>query len=372
MVNHHEEILNVQNLHKNLKSELETMISDCTECGNCVTHCTYLQQFGTPSKLAKQFQAGTLDVDTIYSCSLCKLCDVFCPEGLTPSYLFWVMRCQMVEEGRAPLKEHRRVLAYEKWGLSRLFQLSAIPENGTSVFFPGCALAGSRPQHMLKICSLLKETIADLGIVLNCCTKPSHDLGRASFFQNSFGALVGGLKEHGITSIITACPSCHQIFRQYGSDFKIKTVYEVLEDNPNLPRVQHSESVCIHDPCATRYETEVQQSVRKLVTQMGLNITDMKHQKKRTLCCGEGGSASFIAPDITTQWAEKRKTQADGNPVVSYCAGCVHFFSHRFPTYHVIDLLLEPEKTLAGKVKISKSPLTYLNRLVLKRKLKKQ
>jgi hypothetical protein len=33
-------------------------------------------------------------------------------------------------------------------------------------------------------------------------------------------------------------------------------------------------------------------------------------------------------------------------------------------------VLFDPEKALAGKSKVSKSPVTYLNRLLLKRRLK--
>ena len=111
--------------------------------------------------------------------------------------------------------------------------------------------------------------------------------------------------------------------------------------------------------------------MRTISTLVGCAITEMKNQQKRTLCCGEGGSASFVAPEITGQWAEKREQQAEGKPVITYCAGCVHFFSGRFQTIHIVDLLLEPERALAGQTKISRSPWTYLNRLKLKLQLRR-
>jgi Fe-S oxidoreductase len=95
----------------------------------------------------------------------------------------------------------------------------------------------------------------------------------------------------------------------------------------------------------------------------------MKHQKKRTLCCGEGGSASFVAPDITDQWAEERAQQAEGRPVITYCAGCVQFLSGPLGIVHLVDLLLEPKRALEGTLAISRSPFTYLNRLMLKFKI---
>ena len=41
------------------------------------------------------------------------------------------------------------------------------------------------------------------------------------------------------------------------------------------------------------------------------------------------------------------------------------------PTSHIIDFVFDPEATLAGKEKVSKAPITYLNRLKLKSRFKK-
>ena len=77
-----------------------------------------------------------------------------------------------------------------------------------------------------------------------------------------------------------------------------------------------------------------------------------------------------MAPDITDQWAEERAEQAAGRQVITYCAGCVHYLSGQMAIFHLVDLLLEPEKALSGKVPISRSPFTYLNRLLMKFRLK--
>jgi len=40
-------------------------------------------------------------------------------------------------------------------------------------------------------------------------------------------------------------------------------------------------------------------------------------------------------------------------------------------TSHMLDLLFEPKATLAGKEKISKTPMTYINRLRLRSRIRK-
>lgn len=354
-----------------LDTALATVIEGCTECGSCVRQCAFLRRYGNPSVLALQHQAGSLDPKVIYSCSLCRLCDVHCPEALDISSMLWSMRCRLVEERRGPLRQHRRILSYEKIGLSSRFQLFAIPDKSQTVFFPGCALAGTRPKQVRLLFKQLSKEIDHLGIVLNCCAKPSHDLGRLSFFNRTFKSQIDHLTELGITTLITACPSCHQIFSRYAEGIEVKHIYQILDSQTVVKKVDAGDEMCIHDPCSTRFDAEVHQGVRSIAEGLGIMIGDMKHQRKRTLCCGEGGSACFVAPDITDQWAEQRSEQAAGKPVVTYCAGCVHFLSRKLRTIHLIDLMLDTESALAGKAPVSSWPFTYLNRLRLKARLKR-
>lgn len=354
-----------------LDTLIAKVIYGCTECGNCVRQCAFLRRYGNPLVLAHLYSTGTLAPKVIYSCSLCRLCDVHCPEALNITDMLWSMRCRLVEEGSGPLRQHRRILSYEKIGLFPRFQLSAIPENSQTVFFPGCAMAGTRPGQVQKLFTLLKEKIDHLGIVLNCCAKPSHDLGRYGFFERVFTTQITELRERGISTVITTCPSCHQIFSKYAEGMEVKTIYQILDGPITLQNIDAGGEFCIHDPCSTRFDSEVHQSVRSIAERLGLAVGDMKDQRKRTLCCGEGGSACFVAPDITESWAEDRAEQAAGRTVLTYCAGCMHFLSGKMTTIHLVDLMLNPEAALAGKVPASRWPFTYLNRLRLKARLKK-
>jgi len=352
-------------------TEPAPFIDACTECGNCVKQCAFLQRHGTPAALARRWKTGELPVDTLYSCNLCRLCDVFCPEKIEPSRLFLQMRREAVSDGKAPLPDHKRLLSYERIGLSTLFTLSALPDKSRTVFFPGCALAGTRPTQTLRIFEMLQEAIPELGIMLNCCAKPSHDLGRSDFFNTAFGTILGQLTGHGIDTVITACPSCHQVFETYGDGLNVISVYELLADRGDLPGLNRPVPATLHDPCATRFNTELHDKTRTLAANLGVELKEMKHRSRRTLCCGEGGAACFIAPDITKTWAQRRHEQAADLPVLTYCAGCVAFYSKKFQTIHLIDLLLDPDAALKGDTKTSTSPFTYLNRLRLKWKLKR-
>jgi hypothetical protein len=97
----------------------------------------------------------------------------------------------------------------------------------------------------------------------------------------------------------------------------------------------------------------------------------MEHQGAKTLCCGEGGAVGFLAPDLAGAWGYKRKSESQGKRILTYCAGCVNHLNPLTPTHHVLDYFLEPENTFSGKMKISKAPFTYWNRLRLKKRFRK-
>jgi len=345
------------------------------ECRLCVKECRFLQKYGTPKQIAASYDPGSPTGQAMaFECSLCRLCEAVCPPkvGLNPARMFLEMRREAVERGVGDFSKHGGILGYERRGTSKRYSYYALPAACDTVFFPGCTLPGTRPGKVLDLFSHLEKSLLNLGIVLDCCTKPSHDLGREQQFQAMFGEMRAYLLAHGIKKILVACPNCYRVFKEYGNGIAVQTVYEYLAEHalPVSPRV--SGVVTVHDPCATRYDQEIHKAVRRLAAQKGLELVEMKHRGGKTLCCGEGGSAGFLMPELSKAWGMRRKEEANGTRILTYCAGCANFLGAVNPTSHVLDLLFEPEATLTGRAKVSKAPWTYLNRLRLKRHFKKK
>ena len=116
----------------------------------------------------------------------------------------------------------------------------------------------------------------------------------------------------------------------------------------------------------------MQDSVRKLIRAQGISFEEMKHHGKKTLCCGEGGGAYFVAPELAGQWGEIRRNEVQGRCIITYCAGCANFLGKIGPTAQLLDLIFDPVATLNGKAKVASSPMTYINRLLLKRRFRKK
>lgn len=340
----------------------------CTACGACVQSCGFLQEYGTPKALAEAYDSGdAAQLAMPFACSLCGLCTAVCPEGLDPGALFLEMRREAVRRGAGDFVEHRGLLGYERKGTSPRYSYCALPAGCDTVFFPGCTFSGTRAARVRQVFAALQGQIGNLGVVLDCCSKPSHDLGRQELFARRFGELRRALVDRGVRTVLVACPNCFKVFQRYGEGLEVRTVYEVLAD-ASLPHEGALEGlVTVHDPCVVRFEPGVQAAARRLLKRTGLRVEEMRNAGKRTLCCGEGGAVGAISPELAEKWKTRRAEQAAGRRVATYCAGCAHQLAKHAPASHVLDLVFEPRAAVAGKARVRKAPLTYLDRLGLKR-----
>jgi uncharacterized membrane protein YdjX (TVP38/TMEM64 family)/Fe-S oxidoreductase len=352
-----------------LRAALNEVLERCINCRLCQKECAFLRKYGKPKEIADRYDPSDLAYQGMpFECSLCQLCHAVCPVGAKPADMFLQMRCESVDRGNGSFAEHGGLLAYEKRGTSKRYSYYGLPQGCDTVFFPGCTLPGTRPDKTYALYQELKSRIPSLGVVLDCCTKISHDLGRESIFRAMFEEMKSYLLEKGVQHVLVACPNCHKVFSNYGGKLQVRTVYEILAENSAHPDRRLSGVVRIHDPCTVRFEDKVHAALRKLVRKKGLEIEEMVHSGKKTLCCGEGGAVGYLAPAFSEKWGEIRKTEAEQDKIITCCAGCAGYLNRKTPTSHVLDLLYEPEAAMAGKAKVSTAPITYLNRLRLKKR----
>lgn len=354
-------------LELDLPSALEQVNNLCNDCGACVKNCAFLQKYGSPGQLAKELADGSAaNLSRAYECSLCGLCTTLCPQGCDPSGMFFQARRQ-ANADLGDDKRHGVLRNYEAQGTSPRFTWYALPQDCDTIFFPGCNIPGSRPEIVKLLFQHMQQVIPNLGVVMDCCCKPSHDLGRTDFFREMFGELRSYLLDNGIKKVLCACPNCFKVFSMYGGGLETEMVYALLDAN-ELPQAEKvTGEVCVHDPCPLRNESAVHEAARSILRKKGLKIAPQRRERKKTLCCGEGGAVPCMAPDLAKKWPEIRVKDIQGRPLVTYCAGCALFLGRHTPTHHLLDIIYKPKETLDGRVKPAPSPITYWNRIQLKK-----
>lgn len=356
-----------------LSGKLREISEGCTKCKACQKECAFLRKYGKPGDIADACSpADDQNLAMAFECSLCCLCAAVCPEKINPAEMFLEMRRVRMRRNPHPYPEHKRLLAYERIGNSRLFSYYALPAGCDTVFFTGCTLPGTRPEQTLQLYKKMQQAIPRLGIVMDCCDKISHDLGRQDFFQAMFEEMRTYLVSQGVKRVIAACPNCTRIFDQYGMGLSIITAYEVLAEQSAQLEPLTEQRISIHDPCGLRFKEQAQKAVRRLVAQQGVQIEELRHHGRRTNCCGEGGSVGRLSPELARNWGKRIKEEAKGRRILTYCAGCANHLSGLTPTSHIVDFIVDTEAALAGRAKVSKAPMTYLNRLILKRRFSRE
>jgi Fe-S oxidoreductase len=225
---------------------------------------------------------------------------------------------------------------------SPFFTISKIPKNNKatprSVFFPGCSLSAYSPRLVLKAYQYLQQKVPGIGVVLNCCGKPSWDLGDKDRFRKIYERNIKEFSRLGIEEAVVVCINCHKIFRE-NSDIKLRSIYEIMADM-GLPESVSREGheITIHDSCPARYRPEIRNAVREIASQMKFKIREMKFKNEVTQCCGAGGCSPMGNTALTDRHTNALVAQANGQ-IVSYCAHCRERFSSYGPSLHILDLI---------------------------------
>ena len=336
----------------------------CTGCGRCVKSCAFLKANGTPKEvLAKAMETP----EQAFHCSLCGLCTAICREGSDPARAFLNIRRNAVARKEVSLAPYKSLLFYERVGVSKPFTWAHLPQGCKTVFFPGCGLSGTRPTKAMAAWEYLKQGDPTTGMVLDCCTKPSHDLGRQEAFEHAFGGLHSWLLSRGVERVVVACPNCFKVFSAYGTGVETVSIYEVMADDRTLKPLHLKGSHYLHHPCATRFEASVQEAASRLLLRSGAMPKGDSADGHHTLCCGEGGAVESVCAGYPRGWREKISERRGESRAITYCTGCASRVGNQNGASHLLDIYFHDGK---GLHKASTSPRTYVNRLMLKRKLK--
>ena len=347
--------------------DLARRISEkCTECGVCMRRCAFLKEYGTPKAMADLLLTTGQGRVRAFECSLCGLCATICPSRLPLTDFFLAMRRAAMDTGRVSLVPYRPLLTYERMGSSRLLSTFRLPPGGDTVFFPGCTFPGTNPKTARLLLRHLREHVPNLGLVMACCHKPSHDLGRQEFFERRFGALRERLRSMGVTTVLTACPNCFKVFSEYGDGIAVKTVYDVLADHPVAGMAPAASPAIVHTPCPYRGHAALRDRLRTMTAATGLDVEKTRQDGALSPCCGEGGAVGALRPDLPAAWGASTGKNAAGRLVVTSCAGCVKFLSRHARAVHLLDLIFQPQAALSGALRRPEGLLTYLHRLLFK------
>jgi Fe-S oxidoreductase len=162
-----------------------------------VKACEYLAHYGSyPKRYVRQIYNNDCVVmgarmlnRMVNSCALCGLCETVCPEKTGMGEVVREARQSLVKKGKMPPSAHDFALRDMAFSGSEHFALARhAPGQRSSgaLFFPGCQLCSSSPDHVARIYEhLLQRIPGGVGLHLGCCGAPADWAGRQDLFREA-------------------------------------------------------------------------------------------------------------------------------------------------------------------------------------------
>jgi Fe-S oxidoreductase len=355
-------------------SEIERVLENCSECGLCMEDCDFLSKAGkSPKELALTYMKNGFkeEPQVPYSCNICGLCQSKCPYGLDTGKMLFEARQEMVRHGIGPLKQHEPLQKAQQLYISEAVKASipSTDQKTKRVFFPGCALSAYSPALVIKTYEHLAKKLPGTGIMLGCCVGPAHLIGDMKTSGDITDNVAAEAKRLGATEIIAACPFCYKLLKETHPELHPVSLYTVLDEIGIPGRRRSSPGYTIHDPCTTRYEPEIQESVRSILGKAGLGYVETGHCGENTRCCGMGGMAYAVDPGLGKKISKHTIDEAPSD-IVTYCATCRETLAGEGGhVVHLLDLIFNPRWKKASALPAKSPRISSDNMRKLKKKL---
>ncbi len=346
------------------REEAKAEASRCLlcECLECSRQCLYLESYGAyPRTYIRNYEAvysapafpvpgmpGRMAKGTTHqanSCSLCGLCKEVCPTDLDMGQANSQFKRLLSADGRLPAAFHDFWLRdLESTAGDDFFLVRSQPGTAGSrhLFFPGCQLGASDPDHVVNTYRYLTERMGGgVGLYLGCCGAPADWAGRADLLEKSIEAIRANWEQQGRPQIILACPTCHKMFARHLGGVPVKSLWDILNEQglPDGYVRGNGAPVALYDPCSSRYLPGVQKSVRDLLAGMGYDVEELRMSGRYAQCCSYGGLISTVNPKLAGAIRDQR-TGASARDYVTYCTNCRDDFAgNGKPAWHLLDIL---------------------------------
>ncbi len=323
-------------------------------CNACIQNCDLMRIYQKyPKEIANEIEIttgpetrsgkGIIGNRFIASCNQCGLCKEICPEDIDVGNLLITSHRLLKCNGKMPWAFHDFWLRDMAFSNSSMSQLARIPKGykqSSLMFFPGCQLGASNPLYVKKSYGWLLEHQPNTAIFLNCCGAPAEWAGDEKLHKEVIDKIRDSWESLGRPTAVFACPTCKQKFSQYIPEIKGVFLYDLLLKWKKTTVLNGFNAVVsIFDPCSSREEPDLQQTIRQIVEKSGFKLKPLQMEGKFAQCCSWGGQVSIANPNYIKKVIESRIMQNE-YPYITYCINCRDTFARvKKPVFHILDLL---------------------------------
>ncbi len=311
-----------------LSRELAEYVYQCSECGNCTEVCHMTQNENIVLNTSKW-----IDHVEVWD----------------------ALRRDLVEAGYAPLDKHARLIEFmnkedmrnpygepksEKYAWAEGF--SNIKEKGELAIFAGCTMPLRESDTLRNMMKIFQAAGMEIAYSKDewCCGSIAMRIGDYDSVQEEMKHNIEMFKNMGAKVVFSPCAGCFRTLKkdypeQIGEElpFEVKHITELLIDMINKGQIPFKETdaepikVTYHDPCHLGRHMDLYEIPREVIKKIpGIELIEMKRNRKNAWCCGAGGGVKSQFPDLAVEISKERILEAiesGAEILLTSCPFCV-------------------------------------------------
>ncbi|MHA1796918.1 MAG: (Fe-S)-binding protein [Candidatus Helarchaeota archaeon] len=355
--------------------EIEPELQKCVRCGKCRSFCPTLPQEYMGDRKVPGWDTRTprgrvsiahalfdrkINLDEtisrlFFTCLFCAYCVNSCPSGVDVNQVIEKTRNYILKHGFAPsqieglletLLEYKNIFgmdqddraAWTEFNVEEIYE-DRINKPAEYAFFVGCqgSYKGSLAMISEGLSLILDKFGYDFTILGEdewCCGNPLNLLGIEDERIKSLAKHnVEKLEELKIKTVIMTCPGCFRTFTKVYPKligelpFKVVHSSQLLSDllKTNNIKLENdlSKNIGFQDPCELGRHCGVFEEPRDVIKKInGSKFIELENNRMESHCCGGGGLAKVIDPNLTTNIAADKISEFDKQNIDLIVTGC--------------------------------------------------
>jgi len=327
-----------------IKEEGGDVLKLCYQCGTCTGTCPWNMVSNFLSRrLIHKAQLGVVDFEdeAIWKCVSCRLCIQVCPRGVEIPDIMRALRRVIVGIGAGKIPDALRISGKNLSAVGN--PLGEPPEKrtdwagdlGVKNFTPetellyfACCYQSFDPRCR-KVSRATVDVLQKAGVSFgilgneqNCCGESIRKAGNESAFETLSQKNIELFKAAGIKKVLVSSPHCYYTFKaeygELGNDIEVVHSTQLLAGLIHDGRLKFTKEfkkkVTYHDSCylGRAWDDEgIYDEPRQVLESIpGLELVEMRDNRKFAICCGGGGGGMWQDVKKGERLADLRINQA--------------------------------------------------------------
>ena len=157
-------------------------------------------------------------------------------------------------------------------------------------------------RSFVKILNKANVNFGVLGTEESSSGDAAKRAGNEFLFQMQALTNIEIMNSYNIQNIVTTCPHSYNTlkneYKTLGGHYLLQHhtefIAKLLEDGRLvLKNTLHNKKITYHDPCYLGRANNIYDPPRKLLQSLGVELIEMKRSRRKSFCCGAGGSQMF-------------------------------------------------------------------------------